>query len=205
MAEIRYLDVDISDLQETIDRLRRICTPSQAERILHDTCVDTAKYVKGIVSREVPKEYDVTQAWVRRGIGKWRREDGNHVGVVIPLTGKRGAIGRNRQQVYKLGRGGSRGRPVRGRRYVINAKILRRMTSRLPATIPHQGGQPPFIGAGVVYTRKYPKRARPIVRVVGLGVPQMPLNRAADQVVKQIHDRMAVRLEHNINRVLGNQ
>ena len=66
----------------------------------------------------------------------------------------------------------------------------------------NQGGQPPFMSGGVAFTRKTAARL-PIVRVVGLAVPQMPLNRSAEETQDQILDLTARRLEHNFYFMLG--
>jgi hypothetical protein len=67
----------------------------------------------------------------------------------------------------------------------------------------HQGGNPPFIipskaqNLPMVFTRKYKDKRKPIVRVAGVSVPQMPMNRAKDEVDKEITDLLVKRLEQN--------
>ena len=197
MGEMHYLAIDISDLQAKIDVLKSGLTRERADRALHDVCVDTAKSVKTIVGRAVPMEYDVKQSWVKAGIGHWEEGGGLQTSVVIPLSGVRGVIG----GTFK--KKGKRGRPKKGRRYKLGAKILKGKWSTLPETMSHQGGQPPFVGNGIILTRKYKGRAYPVVRVVGLGMPQMPLNQSKEEVMKQIHDKMSERLDHHIDRFFG--
>ena len=74
----------------------------------------------------------------------------------------------------------------------------------MPEVMNHQGGNPPFINTsapklnGVAFTRtgKKTKNGKDaIARVVGIGVPQMPINRAEDDIQKDVMDMLMDRLE----------
>jgi len=72
----------------------------------------------------------------------------------------------------------------------------------------NQGGNAPFVGGGgringLVVTRRTKERY-PVVRVVGLGVPQMPLNRSEEKVQNAIRDLLDKRLEHNFKHLMDN-
>ena len=68
----------------------------------------------------------------------------------------------------------------------------------------HQGGNPPFRNnmAGIAFTRTTPARL-PIASVVGLGVPQMPLNRSRPAIEADIKDYLMKRLKHNYEHMIG--
>lgn len=197
MGEIHYLDIDISDLDEKIKKIKLALTADKADRLLHDVCVDTAKSVKTIVSRTVPKNYAITKKWAAERVGRYKIENGSQFICAIPLSSKRGLLG----GVFKVR--GKTGRPVKGKRYKISAKILKGAWGVLPEKILHQGKNPPFIGKNnLVFTRTR-KTPRPIARVPGLALPQMPLNKSENEVRKLIHEKMEMRLDHHFNRFLG--
>ena len=186
--------VDISDLMDTINLMKNAMSTSSFEEMMRRTFNDAGKKVKTIVRKEVPKEYAVTAAWAGSAVG-WPKMQG--LGVVIPIKNARGSIG------GRFSASGGRGRPAKGRRAKIVAKIVKGQSSTMPPTMEHQGGQPPFMVGGVAFTRKYAKQSHPIVHVVGLGVPQMPLNRSEAQVQKDISDVVEKRLIHHFGQLFG--
>lgn len=58
------------------------------------------------------------------------------------------------------------------------------------------------MGKGIAFTRRTQNRL-PIVKVVGLGVPQMPLNRSSDDVQDALLQFIGNRLEHNFWFMFG--
>lgn len=187
--------VDISHLQGTIQGMRDVLAPDRFHEVMRRTFNDAGRKVKSIVRKEVPKDYNVTASWAGDAVG-WPKQQG--IGVVIPIKGKRGSIG----GLYSAS--GPRGRPRKGVKTKIYAKIVRAGRSTLPDTLPHQGGQPPFFLPGVgsrnnriVMTRKFANKPKPIVRVVGLGVPQMPINKSREDVQDEIRKVIETRLVHH--------
>lgn len=187
-----YLDVDMSDVSRLIDDLRGIMKRDQFERLIYRTFGEVGRRSKTIISRAVRQEYVAPDNWVQSQIGRYQLTMGGIMPVTckIPLKGAKGVIGKQFPAS-----GGRRGRP-------LMASIVRGARSRLPAVMQNQGGQPPFMSGGVAFTRKTAARL-PIVRVVGLAVPQMPLNRSAEETQDQILDLTARRLEHNFYFMLG--
>lgn len=187
-----YLDVDMSDVQRTINLLRGILTREQFERLMYRTFGEAGRKSKTLIAREVVQDYAVTQAWVRSQIQGYRLSFGGAAPVtcVIPLSGHKGSIG---------GRFRARG----GRRGVrITASIVTAGQSTLPDKMENQGDNPPFMVHGVAFTRRTHNRF-PIVRVVGLGVPQMPLNRSSGDVQDALLEYIGNRLEHNFMFMFG--
>lgn len=187
-----YLSVDMSDVQRTIDMLRGVLTRDQFERLLYRTFSEVGRRSKTIISRAVRHDYVAQDRWIQAQIERPRLSMGGSFGVEcrIPLKGTKGVIGpRFRASALRRGR--------------ISASIVRSGRSRLPTVMRNQGGNPPFMAGGTAFTRRTSARL-PIVRVVGLGVPQMPLNRSADETQDQILDLVERRLEHNFLYMFGN-
>lgn len=185
------LYVDMSDVQAKIDLLRGVLTRPQFERLLHRTFGEVGKKSKSLIAKEVQKDYSVTQAWVRSQIKSHKLSFGGAapVSCVIPISGHKGTIG-GRFRASALRRGG------------ISASIVKSGRSRLPRVMANQGGNAPFMANGVAFTRRTKERL-PIVRVVGLGVPQMPLNRSDSKVQDALLEHAGKRLEHNFMHMLG--
>ena len=193
-----YLAVDVSDVLAKFNEIKlTIVNRDMQNKIMHDTLVDTAKYVKTILAKTIPQQYAVKQAFVRAGVKKYIDQSSGNINIAVPLSGHRGVIGGTFQKRGKVGR------PKKGQRK-ISAKILKGKWSKLPDKMDHQGGNPPFVaGNGVVFTRKYKTSSHPIVRVAGLGLPQMPLNQSKDEVEDAIVRKMSERLDHHFHRYLG--
>ena len=198
-GEGKSIYVDLSDVERMINLLRGLMRQEQFERLMHRTFNEAGKRSKVLIAREVYKDYAVTQKWVKSQIEHYKLSFGGGapVNCEIPIRGKKGVLGRS-FKAKELRKG-------------ISAKIVKTGRSRLPPVMEHQGGNPPFMakagergfdGAGAIFTRRTKARL-PIVKVVGLGVPQMPLNRSADKVSYALLDYVGERLEHNFFHMLG--
>lgn len=187
-----YLNVDMSDVQRTINLMRGILTKAQFEQLIHRTFREVGNRSRTLISQEVVQDYAVTRAWVRSQIENYRLTMGGLSGVTcyIPIRGHKGSIGGRFSAA-----GGRSGIPM-------VSWIVRGGMSYLPTVMKNQGGNPPFMARGVGFTRRTKARL-PIVRVVGLGVPQMPLNRSADDVQDRILEIAGQRLEHNFLYMFG--
>lgn len=187
-----YLNVDLGDVARTIELMRGLLTKEQFDRLLYRTFGEVGRRGATIISRAVRQDYVAQDGWIRSQIERPKLSMGGAFGVEcrIPINGAKGVLG------PRFPASGGR----RGRR--MTASIVRSGRSRLPAVMRNQGGQPPFMAKGVGFTRRTKARL-PIVRVVGLGVPQMPLNRSADEVQDQILDLCGRRLEHNFMHMFG--
>lgn len=188
--------VDISHLKGTIDTMKYAMTEKAFHEMMRRTFNDAGKKVRTILKTEVPKDYQVGANWVGEKVG-WPKING--LSCVVPIRGTRGSDG-GRFPVK-----GARGRPRKGVKKTINVAILRGKTSQLPDSLPNQGGQPPFImmngSKKVVMTRKYANKSLPIVHVVGLGVPQMPINKSEAKVQEEITKVIEKRLVHHYERL----
>lgn len=188
--------IDISQVMATIEMMQRVMTPAQFNEMLRRTFNDAGRKVKTIMRREIPQDYEVSAGWVGSQVG-WPKPRG--IGVVIPIKGTRGSIG------GRFPVAGQRGRPSKKgskRAVKINTKLLKGTTSTLPSVMQHQGGNPPFMVGGVAFTRTT-KKSHPIAHVVGLGVPQMPLNESRGDVEKAIQEVVEKRLQHHFTQLFG--
>lgn len=213
-----YLRVDTSDLDNLLDEMRSVLTEAEARKVLVRVLSPgrVGSKIKTILVNTLPAEYYAKPGWIRKAVGPAKFSGGSTVSCVIPLDGARGPLG----DVFSVS-GSSGGKGVRSnwegrkgqktgkgkrrqRKVTITANIVKSGASTLPATMAHQGGQPPFMlfGGGGVYTRTT-KARYPIARVVGLALPQMPLNRSEPAVQDAIHDYMEERMLHECQQLLG--
>lgn len=191
-----YLRVDASDLSEKIEALRAVHTKHEFELLMYRAFKRTGGRVKTILKQDIPKEYFAKPSWIGSTVGNPKTNMGGiggaGVSCCIPIDGTRGVLGQ------QFAAAGPRGRRGKGKAYKITAKMVKSGASTLPATMDSYGGQPPFFAPGLgqtVFTRKSKARL-PIVRVVGIGVPQMPVNRSEKDVQEDILDTLKKRIEH---------
>ena len=190
-----YLTVDMSDVETKLTWIKSVLNQDQFEKMMYRTFGEVAKRSKTMVAKDVQQDYVVTQQWVKSQIGAYKLQFGGSFPVtcIIPLKGTKGSVG---------GRFPLKS-PVRSRKQgVINSAIVRDHVSTLPQKMEKQGGNPPFVANGVAFTRKTKNRL-PIVRVVALGVPQMPFNLSREKVEDSIIQYMEKRLDHHMERLIN--
>lgn len=199
-----YLDVDVSDAMQLIEKLRAVHTKAEFEKLMYRAFGRTGRHVKTILKKDLPKEYNVKPSWIGNQVGSPNTTLGGGLGVncSIPIKGTRGVIG----GTFNAS-GGAHGWNAKNRKYRISAQILKGQRSTMPREMDHQGGNPPFrnLGSslgGVTFTRKTDERL-PIARVAGISVPQMPLNRSEDDVQNDILDMLMKRLEAEHNFIIN--
>lgn len=195
MASNVLIEVDISELKPVMDHMKNVMGPAKFEQFMYRTMSEVGRKVKTIVKKDVQHDYEVTQSWVGSQIGRPRISMGGAgVQCLVPVKGHRGSVGGTyKAMAFK------KGAKVRGR---VRAKIVKGGTSTMPQHMSHQGGNPPFMANGIAFTRKT-KKPYPIASVVGLGVPQMPMNRSQDEVQRDIVRYAEERLVHNFNFMMG--
>ena len=190
-----YLYVDMSDLKTKLEWMKSVLNKDQFEKLMYRTFAETGRRAKTLVAKEVQQDYVVTQQWVKSQIGSYKLQFGGEFPVTctIPLKGVKGSIGGR----FPLSS------PARSRKQgVVRSSIVKGQVSTLPSHMTNQGGNPPFVVNGVAFTRRTAERY-PIVRVVGLGVPQMPLNRSQEKVEDSILEYTERRLDHHFARMLS--
>ena len=183
--------IDASQALQKISEAQKMLSPDRCREYMRLTLTDTGRAAKSVVSDTVVEDYVVTKSWAADKVGYPQVSGG--LTVIVPVRGSRGVIG----PTYPIA-GASGGKKKRR----IKANIVRSGVSTLPTKMSNQGGNPPFIAKGMVYTRRSGKRY-PIVRVVGLGVPQMPINRSQAKIEKKLIAEMEKSATRHFGRLFG--
>lgn len=199
------LEIDASELQHELDRLRGVLTPEEIDKVSVRIFRRTGQHVRGILRRDIPREYEVKAGEVGKAVGNARVTGGGGAagaGCIIPVRGPKKSIGGS----FRAS-GGAHGWASLHRKYRVKARIVRGQQSVLPANAASYGGMPPFrnLGSklgGVTFTRAGRSRL-PIMKVTGIAVPQMPMNRSEADVQRDIQDYMMQRFEHEIQWLIG--
>lgn len=226
-AKNPYLNIDMSDVYEKLNQMKQVVGEKNAAKILYWTVKDSAGHIRAKLSPILQKEYQSKAMTIRRSIGKAIMT--GEMSCVIPIENTRNIIGgkdfpldgsttrvvkgnaTRRKKALEAGK-----KPKPGKKYKIRAKILKKGVSTMPDVMPgagrsSYGDQPPFLmpvksksgptGKHIVMTRKG-KAKLPIISVVGIGVPQMPLNRSRAAVEDDIAEYAMERLVHHYEAVL---
>nr|DAH95616.1 MAG TPA: minor tail protein [Caudoviricetes sp.] len=226
-AKNPYLNIDMSDVYKKLNEMKQVVGEKNAAKILYWTVKDSARHIRAKLSPILRKEYQSRAMTIRRSIGEAIMT--GEMSCVIPIENARNIIGGDdfpldgsttrvvkgnatrRKKAIEAGK-----KPKPGKKYKIRAKILKKGVSTMPPVMPgagrsSYGDQPPFLmpvksksgptGKHIVMTRKG-KEKLPIIRVVGIGVPQMPLNRSRAAVEDDIADFAMDRLVHHYEAVL---
>lgn len=183
--------IDASQALQKISEAQKMLSPDRCREYMRLTLTDTGRAAKSVVSDTVVEDYVVTKSWAADKVGYPQVSGG--LTVIVPVRGSRGVIG----PTYPIA-GASGGKKKRR----IKANIVRSGVSTLPTKMSNQGGNPPFIAKGMVFTRRSGKRY-PIVRVVGLGVPQMPINRSQAKIEKKLLAEMEKSATRHFGRLFG--
>lgn len=201
------LEIDASELQQELDRLKGKLTPEEIDKISMRIFRRTGQHVRSILRKDIPKEYEVKAGEVGSAVGAAKVTGGGGVGgagCIIPVRGPRKSIGGS----FRAS-GGAHGWNSVHRKYRVKARIVRGQQSVLPANAASYGGMPPFrnLGSslgGVTFTRAGVSRL-PILKVSGIAIPQMPMNRSEAEVQQDIQDYMMKRFEHELNWLIGSK
>ena len=196
------LEIDISDLDGEIDRLRSVMKPKQFENAMYGIFRRTTRHVRAILKKDLPQQYQVKKSDIQAAVstGKVVNSPGAGVGCTIPIKAERGRVG-----VEYRARGGAHGWNSLYRKYRVQAKVLKAGISTLPEKMPGiYGGNPPFRNFsaerlnGLAYTRKTKNRI-PIMRVEGIAIPQMPMTRSEPDVQRDIRQYLEKQMEQRFN------
>ena len=180
------LEVDASDLKGKIDRLQQNMTKAQFERAMFTIFRRTGRHVSAILRKDLPQKYEVKAGDISAAVKNPQLSMGvGGVGCTIPISGVRGKIG----STYKA-RGQASGWESRRKKYRVKARILKGAISTLPAK--WHSGYPPFRNIPsklntIAYARSSKERG-PILKLTGIAIPQMPINRSEPDVQRDIKD-----------------
>ena len=201
------IQIDASDLNNEIERLRSVCTPERFNQVMYGIFSRTGGHVRMILRKDLPKEYHAKAGDISSAVGGARMTGGAGglgVGCTIPIRDTRGSIGGR----YRAS-GGAHGWNSLKRKYRVKGRVVKAGQSVLPQSMPGSyGGNPPFRNYsapklnGVAFTRKTKARL-PIMRVEGIAIPQMPMNRSQPDVQNDIKNYMQQRMEHEFQRLMA--
>lgn len=218
-----YLEIDASELDAEIIRLQAVMKPERFNQVMFNIFQRTVGHVRKILQQDLPKEYHVTPARIGKAVKSPKMTSGmGGVGCTIPIRDTRGSIG----GMYTAS-GGARGWDSVRKKYRVKARIVKSSVSTLPENMDSYGGMKPFrnlgprlkiklsneqwkeLGgrpksklSGLTFTRAGKPRG-PILKVSGIAIPQMPMNRSQEDVQRDILDYMKARIEHEFQRVIA--
>ena len=203
-----YLEVDASDLEAQIKKLQKVMKPEKFNQAMHGIFRRTGGHVRKILKQDLPKEYNISAGQVGTAVKSPKLAMGNGVGCSIPVSAARKHIGGGSKRGFTA-YGGRRGwASLHSGHYNISAIVYRGQRSTLPPRMTGYGGQPPFrnIGSklnGLTFTREGKDRL-PIRPVMGIGIPDMPLNRSKPDVQSDIKDYLEKQIEHRFTALMIN-
>lgn len=198
-----YLEIDASELDAEISRLKAVLKPERFHQVMYGIYQRTGGHVKMILRKDLPQEYHVTAGRINSAVKSAQMtSSAGGIGCSIPIRDTRGSIGGR----YSAS-GGAHGWNSLRRKYRVKARVVKDGTSTLPAQMSSYGGNPPFrnLGSrlgGLTFTRKGKARG-PILKVSGIAIPQMPMNRSQGEVQQDILNYMKERIEHEFQRVIS--
>ena len=183
------IKVDASDLQSKVEMLKRSMTAGQFQHAMGGIFIRTGKHVKAILKEDLPKQYEISPGKVGKAV---QPAQISGMGCIIPIRDKRGNIGSQ----YPAS-GGAHGWNSKKRKYRVKARIVKGGQSTLPGTV--MAGYPPFRNLGsklgkLTFTRTSNQRG-PILKVSGIAIPQMPMNRSQGDVQSDIAEYLAKQIE----------
>ena len=200
MAQLMNIEIDASDLRNKIVRLQENMAREQFEHAMYGIFRRTGRHVAAILRKDLPQQYAVKAGDISASVKSPQLSmGGGGVGCSIPIRAARGKIGSQ----YKAS-GGAHGWNSMRRKYKVKAKVLKGAQSILPSN--WHSGFPPFRNLGsslgsIAYARS--SRARgPILKLTGIAIPQMPLNRSEADVQMDIKDYLEKQMEERFNALL---
>ena len=191
------LEVDTSDVQKKAYALAAMLSEQEGKAMLYAAFKRTGGHTRQIMKKDLPRDYEIGATRVGQAVQNAKVSISNlGVNCLIPIVGKRGAIG----STYRA-TGGAHGWASMHRKYTITARIVKSGRSRLPEQMNNIGGQPPFRNYSapslnrVAFTREGQRRL-PIRSVMGIAIPQMPVNRSEEDVQQDFRLFLEERIEH---------
>lgn len=213
--EGRQLEIDVSDARALFEALRGQLTEKQARQMMTRALRRTGSHVKTIVKKEVSEDYVIPQSRVAEAIGRMQfGNNGTDISCAIPIRGHRLSIGGKGKNYSFPARGGAHGwnsmRYIGKKRYKVKADIIKGEKSELPTEMGNisQMDNAPFRNLSapklnnVTFVRKGKSRF-PIQKVVGIAVPQMPMNRSREDVQEEISAFLQKRMIAEYNFIIS--
>lgn len=194
------LYIDVSDLSSKMHQLQDTFDEQTFKKILLHTIRDTSKKVKTISKRRIREDYHIAAGRVLRSFGAPSISTGAEISCLIPIKGVRGTIA-SKGGAYKALKRGPAAKVVKaGNSILPHSKSSDRIHFYIPSGrlaghifVRHNDGKR-WTGRRPDGGRRLRKGS--ISHGVGIGVPQMPMNRSEEEIQKDILEYMGKRLEH---------
>ena len=220
------LQIDVSDVVEKMNEFSCRVSPGTFEKVYRYTFRDVGKAVKTVADPLIRKEYRAKSRKIKSAFKTPIISTSGQIVLMVPVSDIRGKIGKKGMFNATSGPGaqivtaGNSLLPTKGSRvhfYVSSGRLAGHMFVRhndgkvWRGTRRQQTKEAFQDSLGRNRTRKTGevkeygtrKRVGSITHAVGIGVPQMPMNRAADEVQSAVLTRAHQRFEHYARRALS--
>lgn len=219
------LDIQTEELDKVLQNMKAACTKEEFRAICRDAFGRSSGRVRRIVQNDLPRHYHGPVRWMTGSVKNGTvRDENSMVTLRIPVRGYRGLIGLGGQFAAQAeGEGGGALLTRQGRlraradgaslkRQKITAQIVQGQASHLPSTneevrkaaqhsgqkVAHHFVMRGGVRAGQIWARE----GRHIRPATGIGVPQMPLNRAESDLKNDLANHIAKRVLDDYQRIL---
>lgn len=223
------LSIDTRDLNRTLKEVGAALGPDKMNIALKHTIQDTGRKVRTLVKSEIRKEYHAKAGRIGKAIGRPQYSLGGTISCIIPVRDVRGTIATDSGGYTALKRGPGAKIVKSGNSVLPHAKTDKRIHFYIPSGrlqghvfvrhndgIDWTGKRREGTGETEVWKTKKGKRKRnrkvqttgerkrigTISHGVGIGIPQMPMNRSADEIQEQVGQYAMERLLHYEEAIL---
>ena len=203
------LYLDVSELSGKMQQLQGVFDEKTFRKILLHTIRDTSKKVKTISKRRIREDYQIGAGRVLRSFGAPMISTGANISCLIPIKGVRGTIAKSGGAYKALKRGPAAKIVKTGNSILPHSKSSERIHFYIPSGrlaghvfVRHNDGKRWTGRRPDGKKKKYRLRKGSISHGVGIGVPQMPMNRSEPEIQRDILEFMGKRLEHYETQML---
>ena len=220
------LQIDVSDVVEKMNEFSRRVSPEKFEKVYRHTFKDTGRKIRTICKETIPKDYCAGKRKIGAAIKNPIIVTSGSLVLMVPVSDARGKIGKkgmfagNGQPGAAIVRSGNSLLPTTGDRvhfFIKSGRLAGHMfvrhkdgkiwrgerRERQVERYQDTAGRNRKRRVGEVKEYGMRKRIGLISHAVGIGVPQMPMNRSADDVQSQTVQFADQRFKHYARQALN--
>ena len=189
------ITLDASDLNSKLLALKAALQPGKVEVAMHRVMKRIPGRARVILKQDIPIHYFAAPGDIGAAV---KAAQISGMSCTIPIAQARKSIGGGFGAS-----GGARGWASLHKKYSIKARIVKSGSSTLPGKM--KGGQPPFRNlscGGLTFTRMSKARL-PILKIMGIAIPQMPTNRAEGEVQSDLMEYIMELVDHEISWLIS--